>query len=125
MPTSAFTAVTWAAPTLDPYTFYSAAHPTRCTPQQPGWYLVIANLGYAPNATGARVGEIQKNGSTIINQVSNGNAGSGFNTVIGVMSLVQCNGSSDYFELVGDQNSGASLNTVPAVTTLTALWVHA
>lgn len=125
IPTNAFTAITWTTPTVDTYTMWSVANPTRITPKVAGTYTVVATVGLAVNGTGGRAVEICKNGvGTIVAQVSHSNAGAAFNTVIQVTASVACNGTTDYFEVYVDQASGGALNTVIAVTSVTAQLTH-
>lgn len=124
--TSVTTSITWPTPALDYYGGYAAGTPTRYTPTVAGWYLVVGNIAFAPNVTGPRDAQIAFNGASVINHVSSAPTPSAsFNSVVGITSLVQCNGTTDYFELQGEQVSGANLATVPALTTMTILWVHA
>lgn len=127
IPTSASTAVTWPTPTVDTYGGYASGTPTRYTPQVAGYYLCIGNLGFAAtSAVGARDAQIEKNGTTVVNEVGVGNAGTAYSTVIGVVSMVFCNGTSDYIELYANQNSGGALaSVVSGRTSLTVMWIHA
>jgi hypothetical protein len=125
--TSTSTAVTWPTPTVDTYSGWASGTPTRYTPQVAGYYLCIGNLGFAAtSAVGARDAQIEKNGTTVVNEVGVGNAGTSYSTVIGVVSMVFCNGTSDYIELYANQNSGGALATVVSGrTSLTVMWIHA
>lgn len=118
-------ALTWPTPTVDTYGGYAAGNPTRYTPQVPGYYLIVGNVGFAANATGGRSAQVAKNGAAVVNEASVGNAGAVFTTVVGVTSLVFCNGTTDYLELNADQNSGAGINTVVGRTSFTVMWIHA
>lgn len=123
---AAFVAVTWPTPVTDTYGGWSAGSPTRYTAKVAGTYLVIGSIGWAANATGGRVAQLSKNGvANVLAQSAIFNAGAGFNTVTQVMDLVAFNGSTDYVELYSDQNSGGALNSVVAVTSMTAQWYHA
>jgi hypothetical protein len=122
----AFVAITWPTPGVDTYAAWSAANPTRITPKVAGTYQVTGSIGWAVNGTGGRTAQLCKNGvANVVNQVSVGNSGSAFNTVVQVTALIACNGTTDYFELYSDQNSGVNLNSVVGVTSLTAQLVHA
>lgn len=125
MASSTVVTMTWPTPVYDSYGGYAAGNPTRYTPQVAGWYLVVANLGIAPNGTGFRMCHVLKNGSTTASETSLSAATAGFNSVMGVTALVNCNGTTDYFEVQGDQSSGAPLNTITGLTNMTVLWVHA
>ncbi|MEY9837452.1 hypothetical protein [Streptacidiphilus sp. EB103A] len=122
---SAVTALIWPTPTLDTTGMWASGQPTRLTPQRAGYYSITVTAGFVPNATGARMAEICRNGSAnIIKQVSVATSGSAFNTVIQVVApMVYFNGTTDYVEAYVDQNSGTTpLNTVPAFTTFEARW---
>jgi hypothetical protein len=120
---SGATTITWPTPTTDTYTGWSAGAPTRYTPKVAGWYDVTGSIGWVFNATGGRSSQLSKNG-TAVTQVAVGNAGGSYNSVVAVSTLIFFNGSTDYVELVSNQNSGSSLNSVVGVTSLTAQWVH-
>ncbi len=125
--TSTVTAITWPTPAVDTYSGWASGTPTRYTPQVQGYYLAVGNIGFAStsSAPGARDAQICKNGTgTVVNEVSLGNAAA-FNTIVGVASLVFCNGTTDYLELYADQNSGANMNTVVGGrTSFTIMWIH-
>jgi hypothetical protein len=122
--TSVTTAMTWPTPAVDTYSGWASGTPTRYTPQVQGYYLAVGNVGFAANATGARSAQVAKNGATVANEVSLASAGSVFNTIVGVTSLVFCNGTTDYLELNADQNSGGPINTVVSRTSFTIMWIH-
>ncbi|WP_329564656.1 hypothetical protein [Kitasatospora sp. NBC_01266] len=118
-------AITWPTPTIDSYGGYNAANSTRYTPQQAGWYLFLASVSYAANATGGRVCNITKNGGAAASgQGAAGNATSSYNTTMAAWALVYCNGTTDYVETYASQNSGSALNTIVGVTQFMALFVH-
>ncbi|MEZ0066668.1 hypothetical protein ABIA32_002680 [Streptacidiphilus sp. MAP12-20] len=117
------TAITWPTPSVDTYGGYSAGSPTRYTPQQAGYYLTMATVAYAPNATGGRGAAINKNGSTLA-QSTVGSAGSVYATNAPIVFPVYCNGTTDYLEIGAAQNSGVSLNTQITVTNFAAFFIH-
>lgn len=120
-----FTAITWPSPSTDTYSGWSSGHPTRYTPTVSGIYLVIGSIGFANNATGGRVAQLCQNGvGNVINQSSAGSASATLNTVTQVTAMIQCNGSTDYWELYSDQNSGGALNSVVGTTSMTAVLIH-
>lgn len=122
---STVTALIWPTPTVDPTGMWSSLAPTKLTPKTAGYYSVTVACGFVPNATGARVIEICRNGqANVVNQVSLPSAGAAFNTYVQVTSpYVFLNGTTDYVEAYVDQNSGVTpLNTVPANTTFSIKW---
>jgi hypothetical protein len=116
-------AITWPAPTTDNYSGWSAGTPTRYTPKVAGTYLVIGSIVLATNVTGGRIAQLSKNG-TAAYQSGAGNPGA-FNAAMQATGTISFNGTTDYVELYVDQNSGSSLNTVVALTNMTATWIHA
>ena len=123
---AATTTLTWPTPATDSYSGYSSSTPTRYTPTVAGWYLVSGNIGFAnTSVTGMRMAQVAKNGATAINQQALAAATTGYNSAIGVLSLVYLNGTGDYIELQANQSSGVALNSVVTLTTLTVLFVHA
>ncbi len=82
----------------------------RFQPQVAGYYQVTGCVNFAPNSSGFRFVSIYKNGSN----AKNGNnvpGGSVNYLTINVSALIYLNGSTDYVELYGTQNSGSSLAT--------------
>jgi hypothetical protein len=99
---------------------------SRYTAVVAGYYFVIAQVGYAANASGNRLIEMHKNGGSTLNlgqgvglapTTSNNSANQ-------VSALVQLN-VGDYIEAYTYQTSGGALNTVPAQSGMTVLWLHA
>ena len=82
----------------------------RFTPQVAGYYQVNGCVNFAPSATGFRFINIYKNGSSIKSGQNITGASINF-TQITVSAIVYLNGSTDYIELYGNQNSGGSLAT--------------
>lgn len=73
----------------------------------PGNYLCIAQLSIATNATGIRNPEIQRNGSPLSPKpISRIAAISTPQSTGQVSAVVTLNGTTDYVELIGLQNSG-------------------
>ena len=82
----------------------------RFQPQVAGYYQVTGCINFAPNSSGFRFVSIYKNGSN----AKNGNnvpGGSVNYLTINVSALIYLNGSTDYVELYGSQNSGSNLAT--------------
>lgn len=85
---------------------------SRYTPATAGRFQLSGGVGWASNATGYRTGELWKNGSVL-----NG-GGTVLPAVNGAQSrfptrtlTTTANGSTDYFELWVNQNSGGALLT--------------
>jgi hypothetical protein len=82
----------------------------RFTPQVAGYYQVNGTVNFAASATGFRFINIYKNGSSV--KSGQNSVGGSINfTQIVVSALVYLNGSTDYIELYGNQNSGGALAT--------------
>lgn len=126
--TSGFTglALTLGTPTIDPYGAWSGGSPTRFTPKVAGWYWVLGGFGYPVNSSGSRVAQLQRNGSTS-SMYSTGAAAlptGSFNLVMQTSGFYQMNGSTDYVEMWGYQDSGSTLNTIAASSFLASFHLH-
>lgn len=110
-------AIIWDTIILDLLAGWAAGTPTRYTPTVAGWYEVSGGVGWASSSNqDVRGSSWALNGNT---------AGSGYRTVFGgresgssnatvlpaQTTVVPCNGTSDFIELVPIQDSGGSLNT--------------
>jgi hypothetical protein len=126
---TATTAITWSTPVFDNYTAWAAGSPTRVTPKVAGWYEINGSVGFAANATGVRIAQLAKNGSTNLSQSTTMNVTASFNCVLQIACMVQFNGSTDYVELQADQNSGLGspgLGILSSLlTSLSVEWIHA
>jgi hypothetical protein len=121
---------TWTAITIDTESADSyGAHSTttnasRYTPQTAGWHLVLGGINWVANATSSRRVRIALNGAqvnpwvTTMTETTGGNSTSQM-----VAAFVYCNGSTDYIEVHGQQNSGGALATVGTGSTLSVLWI--
>lgn len=99
---------------------------SRYTPVVAGWYWVVGTYGFAANATGNRFALIYKNGAAVKLGQCGGSAPTAANTgVEQVGALVQCNGTTDYVEVMAFQGSGGALNTDPSNSGMTVWWAHA
>jgi hypothetical protein len=120
-------AVTWGSPIVDTYGGWSAGSPTRYTATTPGWYLLSGQIAYVPNSTGARVAQFELNGSTataIGGCTIPSTTSSSYNLIVGCTGIVFLNGSTDFVELWGYQDSGGGLNTVASSTVMMATRIH-
>jgi hypothetical protein len=123
----ALTAMGLNTTAVDTYSGHSnVTNNSRYTPTAPGYYLCLGQIGYAANGTANRLGVFYKNGASVpLGQIGVFTPTSGNNAVTPASTLIQCNGTTDYIELFGYQNSGGALNTVPDQTGFVALFVHA
>ena len=95
-----------------------AAHPTRLTAPTTGWYLVTANLGIDPNATGKRYTEFTKNGTTGLGAIS---AAGSLSAGDLNFSTIERLTAGDYFEVTFYQNSGGAMNVQHARASIVRL----
>lgn len=121
------TAITLSSPILDTYSGWSAGNPTRYTAKVAGYYLVIGQIGFATNTSGNRVMQILRNGSISAlygsMAVPTCNTTS-FNTALNTSGLIFMNGTTDYVEMWGYQDSGSTLATIANGTFVTIIHVH-
>jgi len=94
---------------------FDATTTYRFTPLVAGYYQVNGGIAFSPNATGFRFITIFKNG-TAIKGGQNLPGGSTNFLGITVAALVFLNGSTDYLELFGNQNSGSTLTTTTSAS---------
>jgi hypothetical protein len=84
---------------------------TRITFTTAGTYVITSNLAYRANGNGYRKIAIRLNGSTILNQLRFDADNGTDNLKMG--STIYTFDADDYIELIGYQNSGGSLDTLP------------
>jgi hypothetical protein len=91
----------------------NTVNPSRYTATVPGNYLVIGTSAWAASNAGYRRTRIALNGNA-----QHGATGFDQNQVVTsaglAISLLPMNGTTDYVEVQGAQNSGGALNTVSA-----------
>ena len=84
---------------------------SRFTPTVAGYYQISAVVGISLGTMSQNEAAIYKNGSVYkYGQYPNPTVAQ--TAYAGVSSLVYCNGSTDYIEIYGYQQSGGALNTV-------------
>ena len=108
-PNSTFTKVVWnSTKNFDTASCFDAVTNHRFTPNVAGYYQLNGNISFAGASVGASQINIYKNGVAVA-----GGSGIMNNTQIGgqvaIASLIYLNGTTDYVELWGWQNSGGSL----------------
>lgn len=92
---------------VDTGSFFDSTTNYRFQPTVAGYYQVYANIGFSSSGAGQRVVNIYKNGSSF-RMLSQGPAINGTGTLIGGSAIIGFNGSSDYVELWGYQDSTAT-----------------
>jgi hypothetical protein len=115
--TATLTLITWdtaAYQAVDTSVWSAGTNPSRWTPATPGYYSFVASLLWATNAAGSRNLMVRKNaagasgGGTLVQQDSAfASSANGHNSL--VVTTVQMNGTTDYLEVFGYQNSGGNL----------------
>lgn len=112
IPNNTQTAVSFDTPTVDTLGAYSAGTPTRFTPNVAGYYVCSGMMSFASSAAGTgRIGTFAKNGTGLIN-IRMGYTLVALSTTIPIPPYaIYCNGTTDYIELRGLQDSGGALNT--------------
>lgn len=114
-------AITFTGEVVDTISGHSVSSNTsRYTPTTAGYYKCVGQVTTAVSTAGDRVAQFRKNGS-VVTSGSDGDAPySGVPSMKGTglsfgmafaWATIKCNGSTDYIELYGQQNSGGSLNT--------------
>jgi hypothetical protein len=83
---------------------------SRYTAQTAGYYFVAGWLNFAANATGYRQLDLKFNGATTVALQTAITIGAGAATHCSVATVLFLNGTTDYVEMQGFQNSGAGLN---------------
>jgi len=105
-----YEAIVFAAEDFDSHNMHdNSTNNTRITPNKAGLYWLKGQVNFDPNSTGHRDAKLTKNGTTTI-ALQHLASISGVETIVQVAGLIAFNGSTDYVELFGRQNSGAGLN---------------
>lgn len=111
--TATITAINMDAEDVDSDSGHSTVTNTsRYTPATAGWFQFSGKVSYAANATGRRGAIWLKNGSVV-----NGGGVTGPTTAASVCEVcattiqIQANGTTDYVEIAGFQESGGNLAT--------------
>lgn len=111
---------TWAAITMNAeFIDTQNGHSTtvnnsRFTPNRAGLYELFGQVSFAVNSVGDRGAQFRKNGSQIIQApygVYRAPATAAFFGAANCSATIELNGTTDYIELWGIQNSGAALST--------------
>jgi hypothetical protein len=94
--------------TFDSNSFYNTSD-GKFTPTIAGYYFINAQLQFSQSTLNYRYRtRIYKNGSGILNNQS-WNDGSNSELNNPISDIVSANGSSDYFQIVGEQHSGGNI----------------
>ncbi|KIF00851.1 hypothetical protein PL81_38710 [Streptomyces sp. RSD-27] len=96
---------------------------SRYTPTVPGTYLAIGSAAFNPTATTQRACRLTLNGNASVGGADAGACGAGWwaGTCIEIFT---CNGTTDYIEIQGRQDSGGSLSTYVGTDFASALKVY-
>jgi len=108
--TATDTKITCETVVFDTNSCYDNATNFRFTPTKAGKYFVYASLTWPSSAATALNTYIMKNGSIYANS-----RGAGVATIVGlgpaITAIADMNGSTDYLELWGRQNSGGTITS--------------
>ncbi len=122
---NAWTALAIDTNDTDTYSGHSTVtNNSRYTGQVPGWYMCTARVGWGASATGRRGVGFALNGGTVID-LSQVFLPSMASEVLQTVYFIQLNGTGDYVEAVGFQDSGANLVTLVDDSQVQVLWIHA
>jgi hypothetical protein len=112
LPDASFTAITLTSEEFDTHDFHSTTTNTsRVTPTVGGYYRFTGTVSFEATTTPVAVDVcIRKNGSSLVPGVTRNIGGT---TILGqqVTSMVAMNGTTDYVELAGRQDSAGADNT--------------
>lgn len=114
---SVMTALGWNAETKDTHGWHDpVTNNSRITPNVAGWVEVSALIHFAGNATGRRSVVFKLNGGTAFyGEIKAATSASGVSAVH--VREMEVNGSTDYLQCFGFQDSGGALNTADVVAT--------
>lgn len=108
-------AITFTSEAYDPFGWHSiSVNTARVIPNIAGTYFCMGMIAYAVNSTGDRTAHIKKNGAAIDTLPYGGARATSTSLSAGIafaFGTVSLNGTTDYVELYGIQNSGGNLNT--------------
>ena len=113
--TSVNTKIAFNTKEFDTANCYDATTNYRYTPNAAGYYQVTAGNIIAPSVSGNRWLYLYKNGSFVRTMGFCPPAGVNYSQTYGTV-LVYMNGTTDYIELYGTQNSGGTLTNAASST---------
>lgn len=127
---SAWTALNFDTTVVDSYGGHSnVTNNSRYVGQQPGYYLVGGCSCAAFNSTGQRAAAVAKNGTRVQGSGTLIQATSALSATAPTLFVpVFLNGSTDYVEIHGYQNSGGTLATASSAdldSSMIVYWLHA
>jgi len=110
------TKIQFNAETYDTANAFDSSTNYRYTPQTSGKYYLYANI-YIANGSSATMSEyainIYKNGSSIaVNSLDHRTGTLGYNFAVPLVTVVESNGSSDYFEVFANVNWGGGSQNI-------------
>lgn len=122
---SVTTGLPWDTEVEDTHGWHSTSSNTsRVTPNVAGWVRLTSIIHFAGNATGRRAAVAKLNGGTAnYGEIKAATSASGVATII--IRDFEVNGSTDYLEVFGFQDSGGALNTADTTNTYLAVeWLR-
>jgi hypothetical protein len=112
-----YTKIAFNTEEFDTNNNYDSTTNYRFTPTVAGYYQINASCVFTANAAGRGFITIYKNGSVFKSGTRIPNSSNG--PICGVSALISMNGTTDYLEIYGYQDSGGALNCGSADTTVT------
>ena len=104
---STWTKINFNTKTFDTANAFDSTTNYRFTPQVAGYYQINSLIGFQSNSLGQVYIRLYKNGSAFKDGLFIANSASG--PEINISTIVQANGTTDYFQIYGWQNSGSTL----------------
>lgn len=114
IPNVTATALTFGAGSedIDTHNFHdTATNPSRITPTVAGDYQVTITVSFASNTATQLYAVVGKNGTPVQPLERQTPAATAAAKTVAAQATVSCNGTTDYLEGLGSQNSGGALNT--------------
>lgn len=111
---------------VDDYSYWDNTN-HRYTPQRAGWYWASIESAWASNGTGGRYAQLYKNGSPVKSTSDSQPGSSTIAATCNGSGWAFCNGSTDFLEVWGWQNSGGALSTFSDVNNCVGInidWRH-
>lgn len=120
------TAITFTSEIIDSNGWHSnVSNTSRVVPSIAGWYMCWGQVAWTANTTGDRNAKFRKNGAALdgapYGSAAALNGAAYLHGTSFAMAVIFCNGTTDYIELWGAQNSGGALSTVYVATDISSM----
>lgn len=123
--TATWTTISFAFEVVDTLGAWSSGTPSRLTPTQAGYYLVLGSVAWAADATttGQRAARLYVNGTTLQDQDTR--AGINATQQNKTTRLIYFNGTTDYVELQCYHSKGSDHNLSATGQYVELIWIGA